>query len=94
MASWAHRLDAAPRAEPTTTLNTRCSTPSLHSGCSTWPHLAITGHNVEPRHNNIERLRKEGKTEICITVIMRFKIEEQVVKQSSQTPIQSRKEGS
>jgi hypothetical protein len=42
VAAWAHRLGAAPRAEPATTLNTRCSTPSLHSGCSTWPYLDIT----------------------------------------------------
>jgi hypothetical protein len=53
MAAWAHRLDAAPSDEPATTLNTCCATPSLHSGCSTWPHLAITWnraicHRPEP----------------------------------------------
>jgi hypothetical protein len=48
MAAWAHRLDAAPRAEPATTLNARCVTPKF----AQWAfHLATSGHNVEPRHN-------------------------------------------
>jgi hypothetical protein len=60
MAAWAHRLGATPRAELATTLNTRCTTPSLHSGCSVqnlanWPYLALSG----PRHNNYERIQHQ-----------------------------------
>ena len=45
--------------------------------------------------NHIERLRRDGKSDIRVTVTMRFDIEENAaVEQSSQTPVRSGKEGS